>query len=80
MESCVRKIHFCYGHRVVKHENKCANLHGHNGVVWIHATPTKQKDQVGRIIDFSVLKQKVGGWIDEHWDHTMILWEQDTDT
>lgn len=80
MESCARKIHFCYGHRVMNHENKCANLHGHNAVVWVYATPIKSLDALGRVVDFSVLKEKVGGWIEEHWDHTMILFDQDTTT
>lgn len=80
MESCVRKIHFCYGHRVMNHESKCANLHGHNGVVWIHATPIQGLDAVGRVIDFSVLKEKIGSWIDTHWDHTMIIYKDDLKT
>lgn len=74
--SCVRKIHFCYGHRVLGHEGKCAHMHGHNGIVWIHAR-TKQLDSVGRVIDFSVLKEKVGGWIDRHWDHGFIYYYKD---
>lgn len=80
METAVRKIHFCYGHRVMNHESKCATLHGHNAVVWIHATPIKGLDQLGRVVDFSVLKDVVGGWIDSHWDHTMILFKDDTKT
>jgi len=31
------------------------------------------------VIDFSVLKEKIGGWIDEYWDHTMILFDKDAD-
>jgi 6-pyruvoyltetrahydropterin/6-carboxytetrahydropterin synthase len=37
-----------------------------------------QLDDIGRVIDFSVLKQKLGGWIDEHWDHGFILGEADS--
>ncbi len=80
MESCVRKIHFCYGHRVMNHESKCATLHGHNGIIWVHATPVKNLDNLGRVIDFSVLKEKVGGWVDQYWDHTMILFKDDQKT
>lgn len=80
MQTAVRKIHFCYGHRVMNHESKCATLHGHNGIVWVHATPMKELDQLGRVIDFSVLKDKVGGWVDQYWDHTMILFKEDTIT
>ncbi len=77
MESCARKIHFCYGHRLMGHEDKCVTLHGHNGVVWIHAVPIDGLDPLGRVLDFSLLKNKVGRWIDKHWDHTMIINEDD---
>jgi 6-pyruvoyltetrahydropterin/6-carboxytetrahydropterin synthase len=80
MESCSRKIHFCYGHRVMNHESKCATLHGHNGIIWVHATPIEGLDNLGRVIDFSVLKEKIGGWVDKHWDHTTILFEKDEST
>lgn len=80
MQTCSRKIHFCYGHRVMNHESKCATLHGHNGVIWVHATPVDGLDQIGRVIDFSVLKQKVGSWVDHFWDHTMILYKEDVTT
>lgn len=69
---CVRKLWFCAGHRVVGHENKCANVHGHHFTLFVHAKAEKL-DSVGRIIDFSVLKEKVGTWIDENWDHTFIM-------
>lgn len=76
MITCTRKIHFCSGHRVLNHESKCANLHGHNYVAWVTAV-APDLDNLGRIIDFSVLKEKVGGWIDEKWDHTTILYMKD---
>ncbi len=80
METCSRKIHFCYGHRVMNHESKCATLHGHNGNLWIHARPLQGLDEIGRVVDFSVLKEKIGSWVDEHWDHTTILFKDDVDT
>ncbi len=80
LQTCVRKIHFCYGHRVKNHESKCATLHGHNGIIWVHAIPKKDLDDLGRVIDFSVLKEKVGGWVDQYWDHTMILFKDDEET
>lgn len=80
MISCIRTIHFCYGHRIMGHEHKCATLHGHNGLAEIHATPMAGLDTVGRVIDFSVLKERIGGWIEENWDHTMILCSDDHET
>ena len=80
MQTASRKIHFCYGHRVMNHESKCSTLHGHNGVIWIHATPINGLDSIGRVIDFSILKSIIGGWVDEHWDHTMIIFKDDLKT
>ena len=76
----MRKLQFCYGHRVMGHEHKCATLHGHNAVVEIHAVPLSGLDSLGRVIDFSLLKAKIGAWIDEHWDHSMILCSEDVQT
>lgn len=72
----VRKIQFCSGHRVLNHESKCANAHGHNYVAWFYAEASTL-DGVGRVIDFSVLKEKIGEWIDKFWDHTFIIYEKD---
>ena len=75
--TCTRRIQFCAGHRVYKHESKCANIHGHNYVLYIHARPIKGLDPIGRVIDFSILKKWMGDWIDEHWDHGFIFFNQD---
>lgn len=77
MISCSRRLTFCAGHRVAGHENKCAHLHGHNYEVEIQAEPDAGLDHLGRVIDFGVLKKKVGGWIDENWDHAFIAWLDD---
>lgn len=73
---CVRKLHFCAGHRVLNHEGKCATVHGHNYDVHLVAEAAKL-DSIGRVIDFSVLKERVGGWIEEHWDHTFLVCDKD---
>ena len=59
-------------HRVLRHESKCATLHGHRYSATIEAEAT-ELDSVGRVVDFGVIKAKVGTWIDEHWDHTTIV-------
>lgn len=75
---CIRRIQFCAGHRVYGHESKCKTLHGHNYVALFHARRKKDHlDTLGRVIDFSVLKEKIGGWIDLHWDHAFIAYEKD---
>lgn len=79
MITCTRRIQFCAGHRVVGHEGMCANLHGHNYVAFITAQ-APNLDNVGRVIDFSVLKEKIGGWIDANWDHGFVLFQDDQAT
>lgn len=73
----MRRFTFCAGHRLVGHEGKCQNLHGHNYVAEFYVTGQEQ-DAVGRILDFKLLKQKCNGWLDENWDHAFILWDQDS--
>lgn len=79
MITCTRRLEFDYGHRVYKHESKCAHIHGHRGVVEITAMASNL-DDIGRIIDFSVLKEKVGGWIDSNWDHNFLVYAKDEET
>jgi len=72
--SIARRFQFCAGHRVLGHENKCGHLHGHNYVAMVHVrSPMGWLDKLGRVVDFSVVKEKVGGWIDSAWDHGMVL-------
>lgn len=71
-----RRFQFAYGHRIVNHESKCRHLHGHNAVVHVTAV-ADQLDELGRVVDFSVLKTRIGKWIDDNWDHGMILWNKD---
>jgi 6-pyruvoyltetrahydropterin/6-carboxytetrahydropterin synthase len=79
MISITRRLEFDAGHRVMNHESKCGTLHGHRYVVELTAV-AEQLDAIGRIIDFSILKQKIGEWIDDKWDHTMILYRADAET
>lgn len=76
MISIKRELHFCSGHRVYLHESKCNHLHGHNYEVWIHAR-APELDEIGRVIDFGIIKDLIGKWIDENWDHGFIVWEHD---
>lgn len=78
MLTCTRRLEWDAMHRVPRHESKCAAWHGHRyaAEVTCHA---EALDDRGRVIDFGVIKQRVGGWIDDHWDHTAILMEGDPD-
>lgn len=78
MMTAVRRVQFCAGHRVWQHAGVCRHVHGHNYVVYFHAT-AERLDDLGMVIDFEVLKTKLGGWILEHWDHGFICCRQDTE-
>jgi 6-pyruvoyltetrahydropterin/6-carboxytetrahydropterin synthase len=58
------------------HEGHCKHVHGHNYVAFVTAE-AEALDWCGRVIDFSVLKQSLGGWIEAYWDHSFIAYEQD---
>jgi len=64
------------GHRLLKHESKCRHVHGHR--YGIEVTVAAEKlDEVGRVLDFSEIKSRVGNWLDDTWDHGFIAQEGD---
>lgn len=73
----VHRYHdICAGHRVTGHESKCQHLHGHN--YRIHFTCRAENlDDIGRVIDFSVVKEKLCMWVEDYWDHKFLAWEND---
>lgn len=72
--TCTRRLEFDAAHRVPRHESKCRTLHGHRYVVEITAQADHGGlDACGRVIDFGVLKERVGGWLDREWDHTTLV-------
>jgi 6-pyruvoyltetrahydropterin/6-carboxytetrahydropterin synthase len=75
--TCTRSLGFDAGHRVMLHESKCKYLHGHRYTVEATFEAAAGLDSVGRVVDFGVVKEKLGAWIDAHWDHTVILWDKD---
>lgn len=64
------------GHRVHGHESKCAHLHGHN--YRITFVCEGEIDAVGRVLDFSAIKACLCMWLEHHWDHKFLAWDQDT--
>ena len=66
------------GHRVAGHESKCAHLHGHNyRITFTCVSGHGGLDKLGRVIDFSIIKEKLCAWLEECWDHKMLLWVDD---
>jgi len=67
---------FSTGHRVYGHESKCAHLHGHNYRIYL-TVEADQLDTVGRVMDFSGIKDKFVIWLEVNWDHKFLIWEKD---
>lgn len=76
MISITRKFEFDSAHRVLGHTGKCRHLHGHRYVaeVTLHSVGL---DELGMVVDFSVVKDLIGTWIDANWDHNILLHEKD---
>ena len=76
----VRQLRFCAGHRLYGHEGRCAFFHGHNYRVEVEVVAEgggADVDHVGRVVDFALIKRRMHGWLDEHWDHAFIVFADD---
>jgi 6-pyruvoyltetrahydropterin/6-carboxytetrahydropterin synthase len=47
-------------------------LHGHRYVLEVTFI-AENLDKLGRVVDFGVIKNIIGKWIDDNWDHNTIL-------
>lgn len=76
MYRVARELSFCYGHRLLEHDGKERQLHGHNARVFV-TLAAATLDKLGMVMDFMHLKRVVGGWIDQTLDHTLLLHRDD---
>jgi 6-pyruvoyltetrahydropterin/6-carboxytetrahydropterin synthase len=76
MVTCTRRIEWDSMHRIPRHESKCRAFHGHRYAAEITCA-IPELDALGRVVDFGVVKERVGGWVDQNWDHTAILMKDD---
>ena len=72
MLTCTKQFRFCAGHRLLNHDGPCAHLHGHNYLVEVTAAAPLLND-LGMVVDFQVLKDTIGLWIDCNWDHGFLF-------
>ena len=76
MYSVVKRVEFCYGHRLLDYEGVCKHPHGHKAVAEIEIR-SAALDQRSMVCDFSDVKRLVKSWIDREIDHKMILRSDD---
>ncbi len=69
-------IEFCYGHRLLRYQGKCAHLHGHNGRVEV-TVAAKTLDGQSMVTDFSEISRVVRSFIDQNLDHKLLLHKDD---
>lgn len=72
----VQRIEWDAMHRIPGHEGACKAYHGHRYAAEISVTAEKL-DTLGRVVDFSVIEDVIGGWIKQNFDHTAILYAKD---
>lgn len=68
MHEVTRRIEWDMGHRVPLHDGKCKTPHGHRYAAEI--TVAGPVGAAGFVVDFGVIKSRVGQWIDACLDHT----------
>lgn len=73
---CARRIEFDAAHRIINHESKCKMLHGHRYALEA-SFQANHLDNLGRVIDFGKVREVLGAWIDEQFDHNTILSKED---
>ncbi len=76
MYKVTKEIHFCYGHRLLNYDGKCAHPHGHNGKIEIELE-SKALDPRGMVYDFGDIKEIIHRWVNKELDHRMILKKSD---
>ncbi|MBC8281944.1 MAG: 6-carboxytetrahydropterin synthase [Chloroflexi bacterium] len=72
------RIEFTFdsGHRLLDYDGKCAYPHGHTYRAEVFLDSEKLND-LGLVHDFTELKDKVKGWVDENWDHAFLVNSRD---
>ncbi len=72
MPTVTRRFTWDAAHRVLGHLGKCRHLHGHRYAAEVTISSEKLNG-LGMIIDFAEVKETLGKWIEENWDHNILL-------
>ena len=66
----------CTAHRLMDHPGACKNLHGHNYNITVYFEAEELNSQ-GMVIDFGNVKQLIGTYINNLYDHKTVLQKTD---
>jgi 6-pyruvoyltetrahydropterin/6-carboxytetrahydropterin synthase len=65
-------------HRLVGNSDVCSRIHGHSYKFEIAVERFSHGiGERGMVMDFSDIKALFCGWLDDNWDHRLLLWEDD---
>ena len=70
------EITFPSGHRLLEHNGKCIFPHGHTyrAEIWV---ASEALNELGFVVDFTEIKEKVNAWVQENWDHAFLINSRD---
>ncbi len=77
MTTCTISIEFDSAHRLYRHSGKCEKLHGHRYKTEFTFKNKNGVDADGMVIDFTEIKPLLKKWINENFDHNVILGIED---
>jgi 6-pyruvoyltetrahydropterin/6-carboxytetrahydropterin synthase len=69
---------FDAGHRQYDYHGKCESPHGHTFRAEIFVR-SDGLNPLGFVVDFVEMKDKLGQWVDENWDHAFLVNERDAE-
>lgn len=76
MYKIITKIQYEYAHRLIYHQGKCRNVHGHSGEAIIELGSNTLNEN-NFVMDFGDIKAPLKKWINESWDHAFLANEKD---
>ena len=80
--TATRAVRWCMGHRLMNYDGRCSSLHGHNWEAQFTFRRTISDaplDAQGMVIDFKTVGALLKQWIDQNWDHAMLLQSDDAE-
>jgi 6-pyruvoyltetrahydropterin/6-carboxytetrahydropterin synthase len=72
------ELTFDSGHRLLDYVGKCAYPHGHTYRAEVFLAG-EDLDGIGLVYDFTELKRRIKGWVDDNWDHAFLVNSNDTE-
>jgi len=76
MYQVTQELSFCYGHRLLGYPGKCARLHGHNARAFV-TLRAERLDPLGMVADFDAVERRLRSFLDEAFDHQLLLQRDD---